>query len=293
MVTYQHPMQEASLSAQHFECRVEIPGDGGNAVDLLSGVSGLSKQRIKSAMQKGAVWLSSGKHTRRLRRQARPMKAGEQLHLYYDEKILATEPPPARLIADETSYSVWYKPYGMLSQGSKWSDHCTVNRWAEQHLEPQRNAFIVHRLDRAASGLILLAHSKKSAQALARLFQARAITKKYRVIVHGHFHASGAPLLLNDELDGRPAATHAELIAYDPASDRSLLDITLDTGRKHQIRRHLSGSGFPVVGDRLYGRDTDREDLQLTAYHLSFTCPISHQEKMFELPEELLPSLAG
>ncbi|MES9968203.1 MAG: pseudouridine synthase, partial [Sedimenticola sp.] len=91
----------------------------------------------------------------------------------------------------------------------------------------------------------------------------------------------------------RPAATRAELIAYDAAGDRSLLDITIDTGRKHQIRRHLSGNGYPVVGDRFYGRNTDREDLQLTAYHLSFICPISHQEKIFELPEVLLPSLAG
>ncbi len=53
-------------------------------------------------------------------------------------------------------------PYGMLSQGSKWSDHCTIARFAQQHLTPERPVFIVHRLDRAATGLILIAHSKKT-----------------------------------------------------------------------------------------------------------------------------------
>ncbi|MEJ1383870.1 MAG: RNA pseudouridine synthase [Candidatus Sedimenticola sp. (ex Thyasira tokunagai)] len=279
------------MCQQQIETHIDVAVGSDTAVNLLAQASGLSKQRIKSAMQKGAVWLTSGKNTRRLRRQAKTMKAGDKLHLYYDESILNAEPLPAQLIADEGAYSVWYKPYGMFSQGSKWGDHCTLYRWAEQHLTPQRNAFIVHRLDRAATGLVLLAHQKKAATALANLFQQRAINKRYMVVVHGRFSAADSATTIDSEIDGRQACTHAKLIEYDPESDRSLLDITIETGRKHQIRAHLAGIGFPVVGDRLHGGEADAEDLQLTAYHLSFTCPLGNGDKLYTLPSHLRPGL--
>ena len=118
-----------------------------SAVDLLAGATGFSRQRIKQIMQKGAVWvtLASGgeNNAQRLRRAKKVLHPGDTLHLYYDEKILSEEPPTPELIADEGTYSVWYKPYGLRSQGSKWSDHCTIARWAETHLEPQRPAFVV------------------------------------------------------------------------------------------------------------------------------------------------------
>ena len=64
--------------------------------------------------------------------------------------------------------SIWYKPYGIYCQGSKWGDHHTIHRMAEQQL--QRPCFIVHRLDRATTGLVIVAHKKKIAAALAALF---------------------------------------------------------------------------------------------------------------------------
>ncbi|MES9858922.1 MAG: RNA pseudouridine synthase [Sedimenticola sp.] len=276
------------MPLQHIEIHADITQSGDTASNLLAQASGLSKQKIKSAMQKGAVWLTSGQHTRRFRRQGQLMKPGGKLHLYYDQTILNTEPLPAQLIADENAYSVWYKPYGMWSQGSKWGDHCTLYRWAEQHLSPQRNAFIVHRLDRAATGLVLIAHQKKIAAALSKQFQERMINKQYQVIVHGDFPAGEAPLTINTEIDGRHACTHAKLIAYDAGSNRSLLDITIETGRKHQIRSHLASVGFPVVGDRLYGKGGEVEgDLQLSACRLSFICPLKNREKVFTLPDTL------
>ena len=130
----------------------------------------------------------------RLRRAKRPLKSGDELHLYYDPKVQAEVPPAPTMIADVGGYSVWRKPYGMRSQGSKWGDHCTIMRWAEQHLEPERTSFTVHRLDLAANGLILVAHSKKIAGALGSLFQAREIEKRYRAIVKGDFSVHSAPL---------------------------------------------------------------------------------------------------
>lgn len=269
-------------------------GEPTSAVELLASNCPLSKQQIKQAMKKGAVWLTrntnTNNSTKRLRRHSKQLQAGDTLHLYYDPKVLSAEPPPAQLIADEGAYSVWYKPYGMLSQGSKWGDHCTINRWAESQLQPQRPAFIIHRLDRAATGLILIGHQRKATAALAALFEQRLLEKRYRVIVHGEFPEQ--PQQIDQPIDDRPARTHAQLLEYDPTSDRSLLDIRIETGRKHQIRRHLAGIGFPVVGDRLHGRDKEGENLQLTACSLAFRCPLSGEERHYQLPESLLPQLS-
>jgi tRNA pseudouridine32 synthase/23S rRNA pseudouridine746 synthase len=242
-------------------------------------------------MQKGAVWLTRDTRTYRLRRAKKPLQPGDTLHIYYSEQILATVPSPPRLIADEGTYSVWYKPYGMRSQGSKWGDHCTIHRWVEKHLRPQRPAFVVHRLDRAATGLMLVAHQKRTAARLAGLFENRAIEKRYRVVVHNCFPPTPQPLTIDTEIDGRQARSYATRLAYNPEHDRSLLEVVIETGRKHQIRRHLAGIGFPVVGDRLHGHGEESEDLQLTACYLAFQCPVADVEKQFRLSEALMPAL--
>jgi len=264
-----------------FEKHIEINDNSTVAVGLLSSETGISKQQIKQIMQKGAVWLTKGKYTQRLRRAKRVLRSGEVLHLYYDLKVLNTEPPEAELISDEGAYSVWRKPYGMLSQGSKWGDHCTIARWAEQHLKPQRVSFVVHRLDRAANGLIIIAHEKRAAVALSGLFQQRQIDKRYRVQVHGKFDEHAVQV--TTEIDGRSAISNFSLKSYDEVPDRSLLEVKIETGRKHQIRRHLLSIGYPVVGDRLYGIEGDKEDLQLTAWYLGFHCPLSNKDKYFDL----------
>lgn len=277
---------------EKLEIHIEIKDSDLVAIDQIADVTELSKQRIKYAMKKGAVWLThagesdKGSHTQRLRRAKKHLKVGDTLHLYYDEKLLAVEPPTAILIADEGDYSIWYKPYGMLSQGSKWSDHCTINRWAEQHLTPERPAFLVHRLDRAASGVILVAHKKGSAAALAKLFEKREIDKRYRIIVHGNFGVY--PRTINNEIDGRAASSRASLLNYDHEQDRSLLEVKIESGRKHQIRRHLAEIGFAVIGDRLYGEEDDSEDLQLIAYRLSFVDPATHEPHDYQLPDKLM-----
>ncbi len=252
-------------------------------VERLATATGLSRQRIKRAMQQGALWLERDGAVRRLRRASRTLRPGDVLHLYYDEQILARRPPPARLIADEGAYSVWDKPRGMYSQGSKWGDHCTIARWVEQHLQPERPAFIVHRLDRAASGLILIAHRKRVAAALARMFQQREMEKHYTAIVHGRFPDTPQPLIIEEAIDGRPALSRIRLIEYDRAGDHSTLDVEIETGRKHQIRRHLAGQGHPIIGDRRYGRGEEGQDLQLTATSLAFPCPLSGVQRRYRL----------
>ncbi|NOR36869.1 MAG: RNA pseudouridine synthase, partial [Woeseiaceae bacterium] len=126
-------------------------------------------------MTHGAVWVTRGSNTQRLRRAKRALRVDDEIHLYYNAEILAEVPAEPTLVADVDGYSVWNKPYGLRSQGSKWGDHCTVARWAERNLQPERPAFTVHRLDRAANGLILVAHSKKIAAALSELFRERKV----------------------------------------------------------------------------------------------------------------------
>lgn len=277
-----------SYSPARFEKHISVAETGITAVDLLAAETTLSRQAIKKIMLKGAVWLTQGKKTQRIRRARRSLKQGQTLHLYYDKSVLEQVPAEPELVADMGYYSIWNKPCGMLSQGSKWGDHCTVTRWAEQHLKPERSAFIVHRLDRAANGLIIVAHEKQAAVRLSALFQSRAIDKRYRIWVEGEFPADATakqPMRVEQELDGRHAVSFFTRLQFDKEKHRSLLDVKIETGRKHQIRRHVAGLGFPVVGDRLYGLPQPTEDLQLTAYYLAFVCPFSGEKMVFDLLE--------
>lgn len=277
------------MATESIEYQVSVINDSDNAVNLLSDETGFSKQKIKQYMQKGAVWLADNKGTHRLRRKSKKLQSGSTLYLYYDPAVLNEEVDDAILIADEGDYSVWSKPRGMLSQGSKWGDHCAINRWVEQHLEPQRPAFTVHRLDRFASGLILIAHKKKTATLLSNLFQQKKIHKQYKVIVNGEFTED--TVTYTNEIDNKSAISHVTLLEYNKLKNQSLVMVDIETGRKHQIRLHLSQAGFPVVGDRLHGAEEGENDLQLTAFKLSFPSPIDDVEKTYLLPENLQPKL--
>jgi tRNA pseudouridine32 synthase/23S rRNA pseudouridine746 synthase len=269
------------------EAHLTVESSDENSVDLLQAASGLSKQRIKLAMTQGAVWITRGSNTQRLRRVKRVLQVGDEIHLYYDAKILAEIPPQPTLVADLGAYSVWDKPCGLRSQGSKWGDHCTLVRWAERHLQPERSALTVHRLDRAANGLMLVAHSKSMAAALSALFKKRAVEKRYRALVSGDMSDQPSPLRIERPIDEKQAISHISLLHVSNDGSRSLVDVRVGTGRKHQIRRHLAELGHAIVGDRLYGTGTeDGVDLQLSAYLLGFHCPVKKERVQYRLPIE-------
>lgn len=279
------------IQVERFQKHLTIADKSATAIDTLSANTNLSKQKLKQAMHKGAVWLTQGRSTRRLRRASKILNSGDMLHIYYDSQILSQSELNAQLISDEQDYSVWFKPAGMLSQGSKYGDHCTIYRWAETQLKPQRNAFPVHRLDKATSGLILIAHSKKAAKALSELFSDRKVDKYYKALVKG---VPEVPQTVNMPLDDKPATT--KLLDCIKSLDEcySLLDIQILTGRKHQIRQHLSSIGYPIVGDRLYDGEikinNKNYDLGLTAYKMSFISPFDNCQKHYELSSKFYPS---
>ena len=281
-----------SSPTDHTEVHAVIESPDDSPVDVLRQATGLSKQRIKLAMTQGAVWVTRGRTTRRLRRVKRALKVGDEVHLYYDAGILAEVPPEPRLIADVGGYSVWRKPCGLRSQGSKWGDHCTVVRWAERYLRPERPAFTVHRLDRAANGIILVAHSRTMAAALSGLFRKREVEKRYRAVVAGDFSEQPNPVRVDQSIDDREAISEFSLLEVSDDGSRSLVGIRIQTGRKHQIRRHLASLEHPIIGDRLYGSgEADGVDLRLTAYRLAFHCPVADKQVEYRLGAEWLPAL--
>ncbi len=276
------------MSLQKTECHIKVVEPQIDAASLLADQTGLSKQLIKQAMQKGAVWLTHGKQTNRLRRAKKALNQGDELHLYYNKAVLDEQVENAELLFDEGQYSVWYKPFGMRCQGSKWSDHTTINRFAETHLAPARSAYIIHRLDLAATGLIVLGHSKKVTAAIAKLFETRALDKYYQVIVEGEFPDS--KVTIDTDVEGKSALSHAHRLEYNAELNQSKVQVKIESGRKHQIRVHMASLGHAVIGDRLHGNgDESTPNLQLTSCYLNFTCPVTDQDKIFELPQAYRP----
>jgi tRNA pseudouridine32 synthase / 23S rRNA pseudouridine746 synthase len=259
------------------------------AIELLSlQVPELSKGRLKDAMAKGAVLLS-GKPQKRLRRAQTALQSGQQLQLHYDDDLLQRSCDNAVLISDQQQYSVWFKPAGMLSQGNEWGDHLSLLRAVEQHFAAKRQVFLLHRLDREASGLMLLAHSKQAAATFSRLITEHKISKQYLIRVKGRLTDS---LLQQGEislpLDNKACLTRFTLRHFDAATGQSWLDVELISGRKHQIRRHFEAVGHPVMGDPQYGKDNkDNTGLALQAVCLRFVCPKARTAVSYTLPAAL------
>ena len=275
---------EAQSLPAAFTMRITVaPGDVGPACELIASRAGLAKRRVKDAMCKGAVWLTGkrgGRH--RLRKATAQPVPGDVLELYYDARLLAVKPPEARCLHDAGQYSIWLKPAGLLAQGTDYGDHCSLVRRVEAHFRLKRPVLPVHRLDREAVGLMILAHTKTAAAKLSKLLQDQAIDKQYRVTVLGRLSRERGEIDL--PLDNKPAVTRYTLAVYDPISDTSVVEVSLKTGRLHQIRRHFAMLGHPVLGDPKYGvGNKNSTGMELVAYGLAFRCPFTRKEMRVSL----------
>lgn len=180
------------------------------------------------------------------------------------------------------------KPAGLLSMGSEREKEKTAHRILNEYLKaltksPLQQAFIVHRLDRDASGLMMFARNESMRIALQRNW--KNITKRYLAVVAGA--PSNSRGTLKDNLlesksfkvhrvdhGGELAITHYRVLGKH--GDKSLLELTLETGRKHQIRVQLAAAGHPIIGDRKYGARTEPgRRLALHSCELKFCHPIS------------------
>ena len=152
--------------------------------------------------------------------------------------------------------------------------------------------FIVHRLDRETSGILIFA---KNEEAKFRLQdQWKDTEKKYLAVVHGHcekrsdtittYLAENQARAVYNTTDPRKGKlSHTAYKVLKETKDFSLLEVELLTGRKHQIRVHLAGIGHPVVGDQRYGKEHNRyQRLALHARSISFKHPFSGEPLTFE-----------
>ncbi len=151
---------------------------------------------------------------------------------------------------------------------------CTGRRW-----------FVVHRLDKEVSGVILFARNASAHRHLCRLFATRQIRKTYVSLVHGRIEASEATIDLPlrrcgsgrmavDLAAGKPSRTDYEV--RERIGGFTLLELRPHSGRKHQLRAHLFSQGHPVAGDRLYGDKRAQARfprLMLHARRLEFVSP--------------------
>lgn len=195
------------------------------------------------------------------------------------------------------------KPSGLLSVPGRGPDKqdCVIHRIQQQFPE----ALIVHRLDMATSGLLLLARGPVSQRRLSMAFEARQVHKRYEALVHGELvvpHGQdwsevNLPLLTDwpnrprqkvDLAQGKPSLTRYRVLpsSYADASSPGLnafsrLELEPVTGRTHQLRVHMLALGHPIIGDALYGPASDQaprlflhaRTLELPALGLSFECP--------------------
>ena len=263
---------------------------------------------LQEAALKGAVWLRAAqgdqnyRKPRRVRALNETYQSRDEILLNYDAAVLAEVAPLPVLMSDQVNYSVWYKPAGVLSQGTKWGDHCSMCYLVEQvHGKP---ALLVHRLDRAASGLMIMAHTKNALRKLTECFAARKVGKTYQVRVHGEFNAK-LPKEITTQVADKPALTtildatavdssrQADKSATDgsgpsPCQPETLLTVSIATGRKHQIRSHLASIGHPVVGDRLFDPQRAHHcDLQLVSVGVELKCPFTEKTVAVRLPDNL------
>jgi RluA family pseudouridine synthase len=189
------------------------------------------------------------------------------------------------------------KRAGLLSMGSEGEKERTAHRILNDHLKAlsgasSQTAFIVHRLDRETSGLMIFARSRAIQAELQQNW--KAVTKKYLAVVEGVLSKAEGTLRDNlveskslrmrrVERGGELAITHYRVLQKGRAN--SLVEITLETGRKNQIRVQMAGLGHPVVGDRKYGATTDpARRLALHSTDLKFRHPVSGISMNFHSP---------
>jgi tRNA pseudouridine32 synthase / 23S rRNA pseudouridine746 synthase len=197
------------------------------------------------------------------------------------------------LVYADDSLLVVDKPHGLLAVPGRGEDKqdCLSSRVQARYPE----ALVVHRLDMATSGLMLLARSRAVQRTLSMAFAARTVHKRYEAVVHGQMTMPldeewavidlpialdwpARPLRVIDPLLGKPSITRWQVLAFDPAGNATRLLLEPVTGRSHQLRVHLKALGHPILGDALYApADVQAASprLLLHAKELRLTHPVS------------------
>jgi tRNA pseudouridine32 synthase/23S rRNA pseudouridine746 synthase len=240
--------------------------------EFLQKFTSLQNDMLNKATRYGAVFYQAqGKGKIERLRDLSFKVAPEDLIIFnFDAKVLSLPPFIDPVCLEENpQYGIYFKPAGVMSQGSESGDHTSILRAVE--LQQKKEVFLVHRLDRETAGLMVIAFKKEAAAKLGELFQRNQVKKIYQAVVLGEMPV-GDEQTIKASLDDKEAITHYKVIAS--GNNQSLLEVRIDTGRLHQIRRHLDFIHHPVMGDPKYGEgNKNRDGLKLLAKTLSFQDP--------------------
>ncbi len=228
-----------------------------------------------------------------------PLKRGQMVFL---NKQKSDEKPRfrgLRIVHEDAHIIVIDKASGMLSMASETEKVKTAYSMLSEYVkkfDPKNLIFIVHRLDRDTSGLMMFAKSKKVQEILQKDWNESIIERSYIAIVEGTVeNAEGtitswlkenkALVMFSSQTpdDGLKAITHYKLLKAEKGF--SLLEVKLETGRKNQIRVHMKDLGFPVTGDKKYGAKLNPVgQMGLHARVLAFKHPLTGKAMRFDTP---------
>lgn len=229
-----------------------------------------------------------------------------------DEIVIAVPEPetlsieaediPLEIVYEDEAVAVVNKPQGMVVHPSAGHPNGTMVNALMYHVKDLSSINgvirpgIVHRIDKDTSGLLMVAKNDLAHESLAKQLKDKTSLRKYLALVHGVIpHEKGtinAPIgrsKVNRKMqavreDGKPAVTHFNVL--ERFNDFTLVELTLETGRTHQIRVHMKYIGYPLAGDPVYGpsKTLKGNGQFLHAKLLGFTHPITGQEMVFEAP---------
>jgi 23S rRNA pseudouridine1911/1915/1917 synthase len=247
---------------------------------------GLSRKQAKDLLRFRAVTV---KRLATVRHDT-PLEPGDVVTIAAGKQLPAEsiEHQGLKIVHLDDAVAVVEKRAGLLSMGSEGEKEKTAHRILNDHLKAitksaAQQAFIVHRLDRETSGLMLFARSRAIQTALQQNW--KTVTKKYLAVVEGvpakaedtlrdHLVESKSLKMHRVERGGELAITHYRVLRT--GRNRSLVEFTLETGRKNQIRVQIAGLGHPIVGDRKYGAASDpARRLALHSSDLKFHHPVT------------------
>jgi 23S rRNA pseudouridine1911/1915/1917 synthase len=212
-----------------------------------------------------------------------------------------------RVLYEDNHLIAVYKPSGLLTQGDRSGD-ATLMDGVKQFLavkyhKPGRVFLgLIHRLDRQVAGIVLFAKTSKGASRLSAQFRERTVEKVYHARLEGVIapangrlvnfiaqreDAAGVRVVTEPGPDAKAASLSYRTLASD--RDECVVEVALETGRKHQIRAQFAHIGHPLVGDRLYRarRSWQPGGIALCAVRLTFQHPVANTPIVVELPREL------
>jgi 23S rRNA pseudouridine1911/1915/1917 synthase len=206
-------------------------------------------------------------------------------------------PAGLEILYEDEDILVVQKAVGILTVATKHEREKTVYALLRRYLKdryPRRKLFIVHRLDKFASGILVFAKSEDVQSVLQGVFSRHEVQRQYWAIVEGRveknrgtirsYLAEDTSMRMHSTTDksrGKLAVTHFRVLRRFPKL--SVLEVTLETGRKNQIRAHLSEMGHPIVGDRAYGSSQNPLGrLGLHAFKLGFSHPVKQVPLLFQ-----------